>query len=92
MGGHLCKAHRHPEPLKLTLVGNKVRVIGRSGLKQDVVEANFQVQHTDPLSLPELHTVLPHVVELVLILGHLFVDQDSGFGYPVRLPGLNTQN
>ena len=27
MSGHLCKAHWHPEPLKLTLVGNEGRVI-----------------------------------------------------------------
>ena len=39
----LCKAHQHPEPLKLTLVGNKGRVVGRNGLEWDVVEAGYQV-------------------------------------------------
>ena len=87
---HLSKAHWHPEPPKLTLVGNKGRVIRRSGLKWDIVEAGFQVQHTDPLSLPELRLVPPCIIELVLILGHLFVDWDNVLAYSVRLPRLKT--
>ena len=92
MGGHLSKAHWHPEPPKLTPVGNKGQVIRRGGFEWDIVEASFQVQHADPLSPPELHLVLPCVIELELILGHPFVDWDNVLAYPVRLPGLNTWN
>ena len=41
MGRRLYKAHWHPEPLKLSPVSDKGRVIGRGGLKWDVVEAGF---------------------------------------------------
>ena len=45
------------------------------------MEAGFQVQHADPLSLPELCPVPPHIVELVLILSHPFVDWDNVLAY-----------
>ena len=73
-------------------MGNEGRVIGKSGLKPDIVEASFQVQYNDPLSPPELCPVPPCVVELVLILSYLFVNQDIVLAYLVRLPGLNTQD
>ena len=69
-------------------MGNKGQVIKRGSLKRDSVEAGFQVQHTYPLSPPELPLVPPHVVELVLVLSHPFVNQDNVLTHPIRLPGL----
>ena len=91
MSRRLSKAHWHSEPPELTLVGNKGRVIQGGALEWDVVEASLQVKHADPLSPPKLGLVLPHVVELVLVLGHQFIDQDDVLTYPVRLPRLNAQ-
>ena len=70
-------------------MGNEGRAIGKGSLIWDIVEASYQVHNTDPLSPPDLRLVIPHAVELVLILGHPFIDQDSVLTYPVRLPGLN---
>ena len=64
----LCKAHWHPEPLELAPVGNEGRDIRRGTVGQDIVEASLQVQHGDPLSLPKLCVVLPHVIELELVI------------------------
>ena len=91
MGGCLFKAHWHPEPPKLTPVGNKGQVIERGSLKWDVVEAGFQVQHTIPFGLPKLHLVSPHIVELLLVLGHLFFDWDNILAHLVGLPRLDTR-
>ena len=44
------------------------------------------------LACPSYAPVLPHVIELVLILGHPFVDRDNVLAYPVRLPGLNARH
>ena len=70
-------------------MGNEGQVIGRGGLEWDILEASFQFQHTDTLIPPELCPVLPHAIELVLILGCPFVDQDGVLAYLVRLPELN---
>ena len=91
IGGCLHKAYWHPEPLELTLVGNEVQVIRKNARKWDIVEASLQVQHVDPLSPPKLYPVLLYIIELVLVLGHPFIDQDYTLANPVRLPGLNTQ-
>ena len=72
-------------------MGNKGLVIGRGTLKWDIVEASLQVQHADPLSPPELHLVPPNFIELVLVLSHLFVDQDNILAHLVVLPRLNAQ-
>ena len=71
-------------------MSDKGRVVGGGGLEQDVVEAGFQVQHANPLRPSKLGLVPPHIIELILILGHLFVDQDNILTYPVGLPGLDT--
>ena len=89
MGRRLCKAHWHYEPPELAPVGNKGRVIKRGAFKQDIVEACLQVQHANPLSPPKLHPVLSHIIELVLILGHPFVDWDCVLAHPVGLPRLD---
>ena len=65
------------------------RVIGGGGLKWDVVEAGFQVQHANPLCPPELGPVPPHIVKLILVLGHPFVDRDNILTHSVGLPGLD---
>ena len=57
--------------------------------KWEVVDVNFKVQQADPLSLPKLHLVLSHVIELVLVLGHLFSDQGNILTGPVGLPRLD---
>ena len=41
MAGSLSKASQYPEPLELTPVGIEGRVIGRSILKWDIVEASL---------------------------------------------------
>ena len=74
MGGCLCKAHQHPEPPDLAPVGNKGQVIKRGTLKWDILEASLQVQHVDLLSPPELRLVLSCAIELVLVLGHPFIN------------------
>ena len=89
IGGHLHKAHSYPEPLELAPVGNKGRVIGRGTLEWGVVEASLQVQYADPLSLPKLCLILPHAIELALVLGHPFIDQNNVLAHLVGLPGLN---
>ena len=89
MVGQLCKAHRHPEPPKLTPVSNKGRVIGRGSLKWDVVEASFQIHHANPLCLPELRPVPPCVIELVLVVSCPFIDRDNILAHLVGLPGLD---
>ena len=43
IGGCLCKAHQHPKPPELALVGNKGQVVRGSALKWDIVEAILQV-------------------------------------------------
>ena len=91
IGRHLHKAHWHPEPLELALVGNKGRVIRRGTFKWDIVEASLQVQHADPHSLPKLCPVQLHVIELVLVPSHLFIDWDYILANPVWLLKLNTQ-
>ena len=91
MGGLLCKAHQHPKPLELTPVGNEGQVVRRSPLKQDIVEARFQVQHADPVSLHKLCLVPSHVIELVLVLGYPFIDWDYILAYPVKLLRLNAR-
>ena len=58
-------------------MGNESQVARKCALKWDIVEASFQVQHAGPLSTPELRLVLHHIVELVLVLSHLFVDWDD---------------
>ena len=70
-------------------MSDKGRVIGRSGLERDIVEAGFQVQHANPLYLPELSPVPPRIIELILILGHLLVDWDNIPTHSVGLPGLD---
>ena len=45
-----------------------------------LVEAGFQVQHANPLCPPKLHPVPPCIVELVLVLGHPFIDQGQYSG------------
>ena len=89
MGGHLSKAHQYAEPPELNPVGNKGRVVRRSTLEWDIVEASLQIYHADPLSLPKLNAVPPHVIELVLVLGCHFIDWYDVLAYPVKLPGLN---
>ena len=70
-------------------MGNEGRVVRRDALKWDTVEASLQVQHANPLSLPELQPVPPHVIALIVVLGHTFMDWDNVLAYPVGLPGLN---
>ena len=41
------------------------------------MEASPKILHADPLSPPKLYLVLPHVIELVLVIGHQFTDQDN---------------
>ena len=65
------------------------QVVGRGGLKWDIVEAGFQVQHTNPLCPPKLHLVPPHIIELVLVLGRPFIDWDNILTHLVGLPGLD---
>ena len=89
--GRLSEAHWHPKPPKLAPVGNEGRIIRRGALKQDIVEASLQVQHAEPLSPPELRPVPPHIIELVLVLGHPFIEWDNVLAYPVGLPRLNAQ-
>ena len=57
--------------------------------KRDVVEAGFQVQHANPLCPSELGPVPPCIIELILILGHPFVDRDNVLTHLVGLPGLD---
>ena len=68
------------------------RVIGGGGFERDVVEAGFQVQHANPLCLSKLGPVPPRIVELILILGHPFVNWDNVLAYTVGLPGLDAQD
>ena len=68
------------------------QVIGGGGLERDVVEAGFQFQHANPLCLSELGPVPPHIVELILILGRLFVDRDNVLTYSVGLPRLDARD
>ena len=70
-------------------MSDKGRVIGGGGLKQDVVEASFQVQHANLLCPPKLSSVPPCIVELIIILGHLFVERDNILTHLVGLPGLD---
>ena len=53
------------------------------------MESSLQVRHADTLSLPKLCLVLCCIVELVLVLGHLFINQDNVLAYLVGLPRLN---
>ena len=46
------------------------------------MEASLKVQHVDPLSLPMLCPILPHVIKLVLVLGHSFVDRNYVLAHP----------
>ena len=85
ISGHLCKAHWHPGPPELASVGTEGQVIRRGALALDIVEASLQVQYGDSLSLLELRLVLPHVIELVLVLGYPFIDQDNVLKHPVGL-------
>ena len=73
-------------------MSDKGRVVGRGGLEQDVVEAGFQVQHTNPLCPYELGPVPPRIVVLILILGHPFVDRDDVLIHMVGLPGLDARD
>ena len=68
------------------------RVIGGGGLERDVVEAGFQVQHANPLHPSELGPVPPHIVELILILSHPFVDRDNVLTHMVGLPRLDARD
>ena len=56
------------------------------------MEAGFQVQHANPLCLPELHPVPPCIVEVILILGHPFIDWDNILTHLVGLPRLDAQD
>ena len=68
------------------------RVVGGGGLEQDVVEAGFQIQHANPLRPSKLGPVPTHIIELILILGRLFVNQDNVLTYTVGLPGLDARD
>ena len=73
-------------------MSDKGRVIGGGGLERDVVEAGFQIQHVNPLRPFKLGPVPPRIVELILILGHPFVNRDDVLKYTVGLPGLDVQD
>ena len=73
-------------------MSDKGRVVGGGGFERDVVEAGFQVQHTNPLRPSKLGSVPPHIVELILILGHLFINRDGVLIYTVGLPGLDARD
>ena len=75
MGRCLSKAHWYPGLPELALVGNEGQVIKRGTFEWDIVESSLQVHHADPLSPPDLCQVKPHVIELVLVLCHLFIDR-----------------
>ena len=90
IGGHLHKVHGHPKPLELAPVGKKGKVIRRGALKWDIMETSLEVQYADPLSPPKVRPVPPYVIELVLVLGYPFIDQDYALAHPVGLLGLNT--
>ena len=68
------------------------RVVGGGGLEWNVMEAGFQVQHANPLCLPELSLVPPRIIELIIILGRPLVDWDNILTYSVGLPGLDTRD
>ena len=68
------------------------RVIGGGGLKRDVVEAGFQIQHANPLRPSKLGPVPPRIIELILILGHPFVNRDNVLTYTVGLPRLDARD
>ena len=70
-------------------MSDKGRVVGGGGLERDVVEAGFQIQHANPLGPSKLGPVPPRIVELILILGRLFVNRDNVLTYTVGLPGLD---
>ena len=73
-------------------MSDKGRVVGGGGLKRDVVEAGFQVQHANPLRPSKLGPVPPRIVELILILSHPFVDRDDVLTYLVGLTELDTRD
>ena len=75
--------------MELVPVGNKGQDVRRGTFKWDTVEANLQVQHADPLSPSKLCPVPPCVIELVLALGHIFVNWDYDLAHPIGLPRLN---
>ena len=52
----------------------------------------FKVQHANPLCPHKLHPVPPCMIELVLVLGHPFVDWDDILTHSVGLPRLDAQD
>ena len=87
---HLRWAHGYSESLELALLGKEYQVIQGGALKWVVAAVSLSSQHADPLSPPELHPVPPHVIELVLVQGCLFIDQDSFLADTVGLPRWDT--
>ena len=73
-------------------MSDKGRVVGGGGLERDVVEAGFQIQHANPLCPSKLGPVPPCIIELILILGRLFVNWDNVLAYMVGLPGLDARD
>ena len=58
------------------------------------METSLKLQHANPLSLPELHLIQPCIIELVPILGHLFVNwndiMEDLVGCPDWMPGTSS--
>ena len=61
-------------------------------LERDVVEAGFQIQHTNPLRPSKLGPIPPRIIELILILGHPFINRENVLAYTVGLPGLDARD
>ena len=56
------------------------------------MEAGFQIQHAYPLRPSKLGPVPPCIIELILILGHLFIYRDDVLTNSVGLPGLDPRD
>lgn len=69
-------------------MGDERGVIGRLGLKGDVVESRLEIDHAHPMGPTQLGSVSSGVVELVLVFVRLLVDRYYVLAYAIGLTGL----
>ena len=58
-------------------------------LEQNVVVTDLEVYHADPLAVPQLSTVAPSVIQLIIVLVHLLVEGHNVLADPVWLSRLH---
>ena len=60
-------------------------------LKWNVVVLSLEVYHADPFGVPQLCTVAPSVVQLIVVLVSLLIDGHNVLADPIRLSRLYPQ-